>query len=211
VQVPLNLRPTVAYDGKNFVEHSGVLETVNIIKQSEKGLFLVQGKPRSGKTHLLISLMNSSSRYIESRLFDRFTFCQNDFVLLDDFDLLLRDYQNDTGLIVSFLEEARNSNSKVVASLTNKGLDLEPHVGSRVRSGVWLTIGDPEESEIPKLFDSLARQRGISLEGRKRQYVLSRAGRDIPSLERFLDRLVLLTIKAGKGVHLSDIKLALSL
>lgn len=209
MQVPLNLRPTVAYDGKSFVEHSGVLETVNVIKQKEKGFFLVQGKPRSGKTHLLISLMNSSSRYIESRFFDRFTFCQNDFVLLDDFDLLLQDYQNDTGLIVSFLEEARNSNSKVVASITNKELDLEPHVGSRVRSGVWLAIGDPEESEIPKLFDSLARQRGLSLEGRKKQYVLSRVGRDIPSLERFLDRLVLLTIKVGKGVKLSDIKTAL--
>ncbi len=210
MQVPLNLRPTIAYEGRSFIEHSGIADTIKIIKTKDKGLFLLTGKPRSGKTHLLISLMNTHSKYIESKFFDRFNFTSNDFVLLDDFDLLLKDYKNDIGLIVSFLEDAKNSNSKVVASLTTQSLELEPHVGSRVKSAIWLNIGDPAEDEIPKLFDSLARQRGISLEGRKRQYVLSRMGRDIASLERFLDRLVLLTVKAGKGVQLSDIKIALS-
>ena len=210
MQVPLNLRPTIAYEGRSFIQHSGLVDVIKILNEKNKGLFLVCGKPRTGKTHLLISLMNKHSKYLESKFFDRFSFTSNDFVLLDDFDLLLKNYQNDTGLIVSFLEDAKNSDSKVIASVTKQDLDLEPHVGSRVKSAVWLNIGDPAEEEIPKLFDSLARQRGISLEGRKRQYALSRMGRDIASLERFLDRLVLLTVKAGKGVQLSDIKTALS-
>lgn len=210
MQVPLNLKPTIAYEGKSFIEHSGATEALKILRESDKGLFLVRGKPRSGKTHLLISLMNNRSKYIEAKFFDRLNLAEGDLILIDDFDQLLESYQNERGLLVSFLEDAKNSNSKIIASLKKDDLELEPHVGSRIRSGIWLEINDPTEEEIPELFDALAKQRGIIIGGRKRQFALSRMGRDIASLEQFLDRLVLLTVKVGKGVQLSDIKIALT-
>jgi chromosomal replication initiation ATPase DnaA len=79
--------------------------------------------------------------------------------------------------------------------------EFDEHVRSRLIPGNGFEISPPEESDMPKLIDTIARQRGISLKDRKIDFIVRRLGRDIGALERYFDRVRHLADVLGQSVR----------
>ena len=219
-QVPLNLLPVLAYNPKDFVIHSGVKETANLAKQlieeSKPRIMLITGSTRSGKTHFSLWLADwaaSVGKYpklVEYSQISTLPIGPNEVIIIDDFDRYLSTYQlkDGPGVLVSLLESARHAGAQVFGMLGNEIETLEPHVGSRLASAIHSALKHPDENEISDVFSAMAKQRGIKLGNQKKKFAEKRIRRDIPSIERYLDRVMLLSHRMGRRVELQMLKSA---
>lgn len=220
-QVPLNLHPVLAYHPKDFFLHSGVQEAAKLSQQlileSKPRVLLISGAKRSGKTHFSVWLADwaaSQSRFpklIEISQIGALSVGPKEVIIIDDFDRYLLTYQDKAGPgpLVALLESARHAGAQVFGLIGNENYSLEPHVGSRLASAITVAIDNPEESEISELFSYMAKQRGIKLGNQKKKFAERRLRRDIPSIERYLDRVMLLSHRMGRKLELGMLKSAI--
>lgn len=220
-QIALSLSSPVLYTETNFFSHEGTQEALKAcsaaIKNKKFSFILIQGNRRFGKTHLLLKLFALAT---ESSLFPKlidekdFTYetllGESDVFLLDNFDLMyVNNFLTNPAAFVNFFENCKKKNRIIIASLTHPINIEEPHTGSRINSAQSYSISIPNEQDIPSLCAAMASQRGIQLKGRKLDFTAKRIRRDIPSIEKYLERLIHISHRLGKSVEFSRLKGAL--
>lgn len=208
-QLPLQIVTRVRYGSENFCVHSGVSDVVDecrgIFARDSFGIAFVSGGRRAGKTHLSIYLVDLLSklqrfpRLLEGAELGRFldssgadVFTGEDVIVVDDAHEYLATLRpGDSGPFVAFVEKLRVARAGLIL-LSRMPIDeflFDEHVRSRILPGCGRNIVAPAESDMPRLIDSMARQRGILLKERKIGFLVRRVGRDIEALERYFDRV----------------------
>lgn len=76
----------------------------------------------------------------------------------------------------------------------------DEHIKSRLTPGMGFSIGAPSEDELSELLQLMARQRGINLSDRKVDFLSRRIGRDIASMEEYLEKVSHLSGILGKSI-----------
>lgn len=218
-QLPLNITPCLSYSAKNFIAHSGVsnlLSQVTALLELDPPKFtLIYGESRYGKTHLSIALADRLIAVglrpilIEGDEFSSLissgaaNFIEGETLMVDDAQKLFSKVQvGESGPVVKFFEELRVKGVGLVlfSSKAVSELPCDEHVLSRLRGCVQLSIGMPEAEMLPKVMDTMAKQRGLALGGRRLKFVERRVQRSIPEIERYLTRLQHLSQVMGKKV-----------
>lgn len=220
-QLPLTLTSPVLYSETNFFVHSGVKESYaacrKVLNEKQFSFLLIQGDHRFGKTHFLLKLFSDATQSgVYPKLIDDKDFIQEelntegDVYLIDNFDALYhKHFLCNPGAFVSFYETCKKNGRSIIAALTSPIEANEPHTGSRIKSAQYFSLKNPEEDDLSSLCAAMAAQRGIHLRGRKLSFTSRRIRRDIPSIEKYLERLVHISHRLGKSVEFSRLKGAL--
>lgn len=228
-QLALQMRPRLAYAPDNFLLHSGVRQVCESVEQllsrEEFATCFVSGGPRSGKTHLSVKLAGDLSvqgSYVqflsgqeflegfssegEERVFGA------DVLIVDEADDFFRMIgPGSSGKFVKLVEERRVGGKRMVF-LSGEFYDSFPcddHVLSRLREAHTFHITPPAEDEVAAIVAAMGRQRGMSLTERHSQYLTRRLGRDLQSIERFLENALRLAEVTGRPIKLPLISDAL--
>ena len=206
-QLALPIRPALLYSPEGFVRHAGVSavldELVSLGTGSAFAIRYIQGARRSGKTHTALRLhmdlvalgrdvlvIDGAAGWEAARV--RGAITPRSVVLIDDADHLLDALKpEDEGIFVTLVEQLRAVGGKVFlfAARPVAELKTDDHVCSRLRLAAGLAIGAPADGEFHVLLEALARQRGLRLRAREVAFLTRRLGRDIQSLEYYLERL----------------------
>ena len=218
-QLPLNITPCLSYSAKNFVAHSGVsalLSQVTALLELDPPKFsFIYGEARFGKTHLSIALADRligvglRPILVEGDEFNSLItagaahFLEGETLIVDDAQRLFSKIMpGDSGPIVKFFEELRVKGVGLVlfSNVPVSEFPCDDHVMSRLRGCVQLSLGMPEPELLPRVMDTMAKQRGLALGGRRLRFVERRMQRSIPDIERYLTRLQHLSQIMGKKV-----------
>lgn len=222
MQLGLNLVERLAYSADKFLVHSGVLDA---LEQSSSGyklqrfiLGFIVAEARAGKSHLAVKIANDYSAHdfivhaVEGPEFTKFlqspmiTSDRRSLVIVDDSDHYFSNLDKlRSGEFVNFIESQRTQRG-VIIFLSRKhylSFNLDEHVSSRLRSGLALQIADPEAGELAEILELMARQRGLALTPHKIKYLVQRLGRDIASVESYLDRIIEMAKLEGKPIKFS--------
>ena len=206
-QLALPIRPALAYSPEGFVCHSGVVpvltELAALGRRTDFAIRYIEGVRRSGKTHMslklhadlvdagrLVVMVDGTAGRDSLRLGRGVT--AGTAVLIDDADRLIDSLRpEDEGLFVTLVEQLRAAGGQIFLFGSKSVADLttDDHVRSRLRTAAGVAIEAPGEDDIRPLLAALARQRGLQLKGRELAFLTKRLGRDIQSLEYYLERL----------------------
>jgi len=221
-QLCLNIIPRLSYVPENFVLHSGihcvVEEIMQLVLAQKFRFFLIYGGSRSGKTHLSLYLAQCLA---ESGAFPVLLepeeifgwhpntgkeIDQDSVVIVDEAEkylALLR--QAGSGSFVQLYEHCRKLNARLVFLCHDEGIvaGLDDHAMSRIATAHSFNLAPPDSAELLLLVKMMARQRGLDLSNRKQSFLVRRVGRDIESLEKYLNRLVFLSQVLDKKMHFS--------
>lgn len=219
-QLSLNIQPKLSYDPAEYILHSGVSETYQFLSSELKNdrfsIMFVQAPPRFGKTHLSIRIADDlvggekyprlldgaalegwlgSELALETRLGAVF--------IVDDAHLYLLEKRS-SGPFVDFVERVRVKRGKIIllSEEPQSKFPIDEHIQSRLLAGTEHELGVPDPEELESLIHCLAIQRGIMLSQAKIQYLLKRIARDIPSIERYFDRLIHLSQVLGRDIKM---------
>lgn len=218
-QLRLNLTPCLSYSAKNFIAHSGVgaqLNQITAMLETDPPRFcFVHGDARWGKTHFGIALadklVNLGLRpvFIEGLELANIVahgahrFMERETIIVDDAHLFFSEIQaGQSGPVVKFFEELRVKAIGLVL-ISSKHIEEFPcdeHIVSRLKGCAAFEIGMPEPTQLQSVMDSMAKQRGMALNGRKLKFVENRLQRSVPDVERYLTRLQHLSEIVGKKV-----------
>jgi len=221
-QVALNIIPRLPYSSQNFVLHEGVEPIVNALAKNFKtegfSISLVIGLPRSGKTHLVVYLTEKLSKQglfpniIEGNDLPEFSYKLDSLeshknisepIFIDNIhEYLLSVTPGESGQFVSFVEWCRRNQVKLLltSSVDLSQLPCDDHVMSRLRAAVDYTIGVPSDQDLPLIIEAFSRQRGVKLSKRYIDFLIRRLGRDLLSLEKYIDRLLHLSQVMGRSI-----------
>jgi chromosomal replication initiation ATPase DnaA len=198
-------------------------------------LLYVEGLARSGKTHLAIYLAAQSSlaaqdplagqaamlccypRILEGTRFSEWladpthvaSLREDDMLIVDNADQYLACLRpGDSGALVHCIEQARVSGALLVflSALSIDEFQLDGHATSRLSAGAGLKLAPPTEQDIPQLINLMARQRGIALSEKKLGYIARRVGREVATIELYLNKLEQLSRILGSSVDLELLK-----
>jgi chromosomal replication initiation ATPase DnaA len=223
-QISLNIIPKLQYSEGNFVLHSGVAETFAALKELGVSGFasaFVLGPERSGKTHLSMALTEAlagegRSVQVLSGL-DIPAFCYEidsknatlpnshtpDSLIIDDAQSYFISVEpGGSGQFVSLYEWAKRNGVKIIilSSVPHQDYPCDNHIMSRIKASAQLEIRPPAEEDVIRVIAVLARQRGFKLQPRSIEFIRRRLGRDIGSLEKYLDRLMHLAQVLGRSI-----------
>lgn len=219
-QLGLFLSERLSYSPSNFILHRGVselIESLTVLWRSKSfSVAWIEGGNRTGKTHLSIKLTDLVSRdsvfpfLVEGNdligwIKGRNRSLQSDEVLIVDNaeNAFLPQGEDNRGAFVKFVEESRSLGGSMIflSRAKIKSLSCDDHIKSRLRPGEGFLIGDPAEEDILHLLKCIASQRGIRLKERKLAFLDKRIARDIPSIERYFDRLTHLSRVLGAKIR----------
>jgi chromosomal replication initiation ATPase DnaA len=220
-QLSLKLFDVVRYRPDRFIAHRGVKEILVHLKQelSEErfSLTTIYAPKRSGKTHLAVYL---ADRWISAGYHPRIISGEDlisetaeissaplelspEILIIDSADIWLKQLTpGKSGPFVQLVERLRMNAGKLIllSGTETQDLPCDDHVMSRIRAGFQVPLLPPVEEDLPDLLIELARQRGIRLKSRSLHFLLKNLRRNIPDLERYLERLLHLTKVLGKGL-----------
>lgn len=207
-QLALNLAVKLRYDAEHFVLHGGVKELhdalIRRVQSEPSSAAWVVGPARSGKTHFAIRLSDTIAKagflpriidgvQLEHALVDDGV-KQGYVTIVDDADRYFSQVlPGSSGPFVSFWEKCRQRGAHIIflsTSLTD-ALPCDEHAMSRLAASAGYELLVPAEEDIDALLDSMSRQRGLNLSEVKRDFLTRRLRRDVPSLEEYLDRLLI--------------------
>jgi len=227
-QLCLNIIPRLSYAPENFLLHSGVAEIVEqvmqLLESSQFRFIQIEGSARSGKTHLGLYLANRlSSKGIFPQILEsneivtwypeaRTEIDRESVVIVDDAHSYMSTLITEgSGSFVQLYEHCRKVNARLLflCPQQNHCDSFDDHVRSRLATLHTFAIAPPEPSDLEGLIHLMARQRGIELSARKQSFLVRRVGRDIESLEKYLNRLVLLSQVLDQRIQFSVLNDAL--
>lgn len=174
-------------------------------------VFVITGKPKSGKSHLLRGVYH---RWPASKKEKRFFFDAKDgsglpapllsaglerpsagapvLVCIDNLDL-------PSGDADKFYEEVFNLFNRLSDSGGCLAVALRPspavcakipdYLSSRLLTGMVVTLTKPDDEEMKLILDKIGADRSIGLTPKARDYILERSGRSIHDLLELMDRL----------------------
>jgi len=221
-QLCLNIIPRLSYVPENFILHSGtrcvVDEVTELVLAPKFRFFLIYGEPRSGKTHLSLYFAQCISQrgvfpvLLESEeIFEWHPDAgkeidQDSVVIVDDAEKYLALLKRvGPGSFVQLYEHCRKRNARLVFLCRDESVfpGLDDHAMSRIATAHSYHLAPPDGTELPLLVKMMARQRGLDLSSRKQGFLVRRVGRDIESVEKYLNRLVFLSQVLDKKVRFS--------
>ena len=219
-QLSLHIPTYVKYSPQDFYLHSGVRSlyeaVVSLVLEKSAQSFFITGKARSGKSHLCFALADAlSGKGLIPRVLSGNDLAvwldelplthrslEQEMVLIDDVDVYLKQRsEGQSGQFVSLMEfcKARKIPVLLFSSAELSDFPCDAHIMSRLRAAAHYRIESPAESELSEIFQILAKQRGLQLSERKRDFLRKRLGRDIESLEQYIERLLYLSDVLGKS------------
>ncbi len=225
-QLPLKIIQRLSYLPQNFLPHAGVREIFAELSSwkpdANYQIRYIQGTARAGKTHLAVTLFSyftdsgfipyivdgsEFSKWLERRNLENggngLLWSAAEVLIVDDIDHYLKHLKpGQSGEFVGVIERIRNAGAKLIflGELVVDDLPCDDHIKSRLRAASGLIIGAPGESELPSVLVEIARQRGIKLPERIISFLVRRLRRDIPALERYLERLLHLSSVLGAPI-----------
>ena len=223
-QLELKLHPKLVYSPENFILHEGVKDlfafAISESRLDRFSILFIPAKERLGKTHFSLKLaleLSAQGLYpviIEGEKFasevpqleSRAPVDNTSVFIIDDaHKYFLSPQREDSGAFVHFIEFLRLRKATVIilSSLDLDELPVDGHVKSRLIPGASPIFGSPSETEMITILRALAKQRGIVLRERKLEFLARRLPRDIPSLEKYLDRIILMSDGRGKALRYS--------
>ena len=223
-QLELKLHPKLSYSPESFVVHSGVRDLLSFAISEARAdrfsILFIPAPSRCGKTHFSLRLaLDLSSEGLSpviiagerltaevAQLDYRATVDHTSVFIVDNVqDYFLASEREDYGAFVHFVEylRLRKATAIFTSSLELDDLPVDGHVRSRLIPGGSPRLGVPSESEMMTILKVMAKQRGIVLREKKLHYLARRLPRDIPSLERYLDRLLYISDGRGKALRYS--------
>lgn len=220
-QLGLFLRHRLSYSPHNFVLHTGVKDVVDSVlsaveSTSSFSFSIINGDSRSGKTHLLIHLIQ---KFLDAKrlpsLYDGMEFVQiieeqgrktdplpqRSIFLIDDcYDYFFGLKKGDSGAFINFYEKVQCSDSSLIFTSSGnlKTLPCGDDIQSRFSFAHCFALGRPMETDMPELVLSFAEQRGVKLKSAQVQFIAKRIGNDIVECENFFNRVVHLSQVSGK-------------
>lgn len=223
-QLPLNLTPRFSYSIRNFVWHTGVTElaaqVTALLESSPPRFSFIYGEKRSGKTHFSIALADrliarglrpvllEGSEFSRLVLTEQIRLLEKETLVVDDCEVLFNELgAGDSGPVVRFFEALRVNEIGLVLLSGKQIVELpcDEHITSRLRGCAQMQIAAPEYENVPKVLDCMAKQRGLSLGGRRLKFLEKRVSRSIPEIEDYLSRLAYLADLLGKRVNFSTL------
>ncbi len=221
-QFPLNIIPRLPYSGDNFELHQGVSSVFAALlpplTKETFSLLFIYAPERYGKTHLLVKTSDALSKQgifhkvsegaeFGSLAYELQTGASKNTIpqaiLIDNIEsYLISVEKGQSGEFVSFIEWCRLNRIPISLFSSRRIEDFpsDDHVKSRLRAGIQLDIKEPEDEDITTVIRALAKQRGVKLSDRNLNFLTKRLERDIPSLERYVDRLLHLSQVLGKSI-----------
>lgn len=229
-QFDLNLASNITYKPQGFVMHSGVSKTFEscqaIINNPNYFLINIIAKPRYGKTHLAIKLCDHFLKLgLLPQLLDgqnlapwlikvsELSLTPNDLIIIDDAHTYLSQINpGDSGPFVTFVETLKRSGAKLIMFFNPEFYQLpcDEHVTSRLKFGLDLGIEVAAESELEVMIRVMARQRGVKLSDLQILHIARRIKRDLPAIEKYLEKLIRLSQVFGKSIKIPLINDAIS-
>ena len=222
-QIPLSIVPRRAYGARNFVRHAGVAAQFEEIQayllQPLFRIIVVEGREKSGLTHMSISLADAlAAAGMFPRLVDGVEFFdwaneralqpthdEGEVVIVDDADLYLRNIAaHDSGHFVNIIELLRKQQGAIVLFMHGTASDCrcDAHVMSRLNAAQTIIVGAPDEKDLKKLISQMATQRGISISKRNIEFLAKRLPRDIAHLDEYLERVMQIAEVSGQTFKL---------
>jgi chromosomal replication initiation ATPase DnaA len=224
-QISLNIIPKLQYSLGNFLLHAGVKEAFLALQDisvpsNGRGFAsaFVLAPERYGKTHLSMALTEwAATQSLAVQVvsgFDIPALCYEidaklaaipNVLIIDDVQSYLLSVEpGGSGQFVSLFEWCkRNSVSLILlSSEPHQKFPCDAHIMSRVKSMAQLEIAPPGEDDVPGIIEVLAKQRGFKLQPRSVEFIRRRLGRDLGSLERYIDRLIHLAQVLGRSITL---------
>ncbi len=149
------------------------------------------------------------ARMVEGSAFSQFTQQyaverqpEGEILIIDNFDRYVSSLsEGESGPFVALYESLRHRHGMLITlSRPNAAREsYDQHFASRIEAAVIYELSNPKEEEIPLLISQMALQRGVRLSERKVRYLVPRVGRDIPSIERYLNRMLhISSLRANK-------------
>lgn len=209
-QLPLYLPRRLAYEPDNFIEHSGVAgdlkQACSLLLDKAFAIIFFKAQARSGKTHLSIKLADLLvkaglyPRLVDASEFPEWLGAQNaagassnaEIIIVDDAHQYFSALEpGESGPFVSFIEKLRHNKGSIVflSDLPIEDFPCDEHAKSRLLPGEGFSIDPPAEEEVSLVISSVAKQRGILLSSRQVEFIRKRIGRDIESIENYLNRV----------------------
>lgn len=212
----------LVYEAKNYFLHGGVSSLYKSLDSLFDGsgfrIALIRGPVASGKTHLAIKLADSFilkghfvrildgpqlPKFIKND-FDPATLEERDLIIVDDFDDYLKSIEDsEIGGFVSLVEALRVKQAGLIllGEVSDLEIDrLSPHISSRLRPATGFEILPPHYEELSVLLEIMARQRGLSLKGRRLDPVFKNVSRSIGALSEYLERLLYMSQVSGQSI-----------
>ncbi len=226
-QISLNIIPKLQYTLGNFVLHEGVKDCFLSLQDicSRKGTngfpaAFVVAPERFGKTHLSMALTEwSATQSLSVQVItglDIPAFCYEidsnqasppNILIVDDAQSYLLSVEpGGSGQFVSLFEWAKRSGVSIVLLSSNPYQDFpcDAHIMSRLKSMAQLEVKPPGEDDVAEIISILAKQRGFRLQPRSVEFIRRRLGRDLGSLEKYIDRLIHLAQVLGRSISLKS-------
>ena len=132
------------------------------------------------------------------------SFCScEDVFIVDDGDRFFTEIKpGSSGIFVNAVELMRRAKASIIflSRFSVDQLPCDEHIVSRLNPGAGFLIKEPSDNELPQLLRTMAAQRGIRLSERNVNFLMKKLERDLPALERYLERLAHLSQVLGKSI-----------
>ena len=209
-QVPFDLKPTKPYSLSYFVTHSGVVEAWNLL---EKLFSDFQEKPKEfafcylwahaglGKTHLVQGLLEQVKELnpqIETSI------AIYDAPTSEPSDEWVSEFVHTFNTL--------KANGGLMLILSRKHPDEvtdNPHVKSRLHSGMIVRILPPKEEELVAIVHSILERKNLQLSERSIEYLRRRLPNDPLSFDEILASINQLSLEESRPASLKVIREAI--
>lgn len=215
-QLIFRLEPKEPYSLQYFVAHSGVTQAIAVCEQAiasamenqEAFSFVyLYGPEGSGKTHLVQGMVEAAERRglgKEKVSFYDLSSCNfSSEVAGEDSSIsqFVSDYEG---------QKQRGGVFFVLARQAPQDLATNPHLLSRLLSGVVIQVHYPREDEIEALVASLLERKNLKLSRKTLSYLFRRLPRDPLSFVNILGKISEFSLVHKEGAKLSVVKRVMS-
>ena len=202
-QIPLRLNASEPFASDYFVPHSGVGQSLSQLLdllerfQQEKGLFqtiYLHGASGTGKSHLI----QIFQRRAEELGLD------SDAIFLRDFQDETRNQDSEVAPLVSEYENRKTLGGVffVASRLSLEQFSSNPHLLSRLKSGMILELRSPSIEEMRPTLISLLERRNLKLSERAIEYIVRRVPTNPLCLWAILAKMDDRALREGRTVGL---------
>lgn len=210
-QLIFRLEPREPHSLQYFVAHSGVAQAIAVCEhaiatvmanQETFSFVYVYGPEGSGKTHLVQGMIDAA----EQRGLGK------EKVSLYDLSL---DVAGDDASVSQFVSDYEGQKQRggaffVLARQAPQGLTTNPHLLSRLLSGVVVQVHYPKDDEIQALVASVLERKNLKLSSKTLSYLFRRLPRDPLSFVNILGKISEFSLVNKEGAKLSVVKRVMS-
>lgn len=199
-QIPLQLGLTEPYALKFFVPHRGVGEALQSLKEAlgrpdQALISYIWGPPGSGASHLAFGI--AAQAKLDGRTIIRIVRGEH---VYDAERNIVAPFSS--GEFVSLNEAIRREAGVLltVSSHSPQEFSQDPHVSSRILSGLICRISYPDETELAQVIQCVAERCNLRLSERSIAVLKERLPRDVLSFHTILANISELALRENRRV-----------